>query len=114
VFLTPFEVINLYLTITFQTVTLDPKDNNGSKIDIKFNCMNSEKAVLITHGEKTSLGLYSMATHFLGVKFTNKDKNPYKPISVFNTKKPEDCESGRSSKVNDDSLQTSHKLMIKA
>lgn len=108
VFLTPFEVINLYLTITFQSVTLDPKENENKKIDIKFNCMTSDNAVLISHGDKTSLGLYSMATHFLGAKYTNKDKNPYQRISVIEGNKPERLAS--SAKVDDADVGTSKKL----
>lgn len=40
-----------------------------------------------------------MATHFLGVKYTNKDKNPYKPISVL---KGNDSEQPVGSKKVDD------------
>jgi hypothetical protein len=42
VFYTPFEIINLYLTVTIQSVVLDPKENNGKRIDLKFNCMTSK------------------------------------------------------------------------
>ena len=48
-FLSPFEMINLLFTTTLQTVSLDPKDNNGNRIDVKFNCMTSDSAVLISH-----------------------------------------------------------------
>jgi len=50
--------------ISFQTLTLN-KDGKGRDIEIKVNCMNSEKAILIDHGQKTSQGMYSLATHFL-------------------------------------------------
>lgn len=49
VFYTPFEIINLYLTVTIQTVVLDPKENNGKRIDIKFNCMTSKEVVMLAH-----------------------------------------------------------------
>ncbi len=50
VFYTPFEVINLYLTTTIQSVNLNPKDNGGKKIVIKFNCMKSEDiTVMASH-----------------------------------------------------------------
>lgn len=49
VFYTPFEIINLYLTVTIQSVVLDPKENNGRRIDIKFNCMNTTEVVLLSH-----------------------------------------------------------------
>lgn len=83
VFYTPFEVINLYLTITIQTIPLDPKNNNGRRVDIKFNCMKCSDVMLISHGEKVNLGNYNLANHFLDAKFTNSDKNPYKSISVW-------------------------------
>lgn len=47
VFFTPFEILNLHLAITVQTVVLDPKDNDGKRISIKFNCMSSEKVTTI-------------------------------------------------------------------
>lgn len=51
VFFTPFEVINLYISITIQSVVLNPKDNDGKQIDIKFNCMKSDDmTVMISHG----------------------------------------------------------------
>lgn len=84
VFYTPFEVINLYLTITIQSIPLDPKLNNGRRIDIKFNCMQSDEVSLINHGEKVHLGNYNLANYFLSAKYTNNDKIPYKPISVWN------------------------------
>lgn len=36
--------------MTVQSVVLDPKNNDGKRIDIKFNCMNSEKVTVIDHG----------------------------------------------------------------
>lgn len=49
VFYTPFEIINLYLTVTIQSIVLEPKENDGKRIDIKFNCMTSQEVVLLSH-----------------------------------------------------------------
>mgnify|MGYP000191599508 CR=1 FL=1 len=108
VFYTPFEVINLYLTITIQTIPLDPKDNGGKKIDIKFNCMGNDNALPISHGDKISIGLYSLATYFMAAKYTNKDKNPYNTISVLNPEEKEEKkkEDKKPPKVNDPSNTT--------
>ena len=83
VFFTPFEIVNLYLTITIQTIHLEPAEKGGKKVDIKFNCMTHKDAMLINHGEKCSHGLYSLANNFIGMKFTNVDVNPFKKISFF-------------------------------
>ena len=88
VFYTPFEIINLYLSLTIQSIVLDPKKNDGKRIDIKFNCMSSDSVSLISHGEKLNIGDYSMATFFLEGRYSNSDKNPYEPISVLK-KSPE-------------------------
>ena len=77
VFYTPFEIINLYLTITIQTVVLDGKNNNGKRIDVKFNCMNSDDVSLISYGDKCSLGNYELAKHFLAAKYSNSEKTPF-------------------------------------
>jgi hypothetical protein len=50
VFLTPFEIVNLCMSMTVQSVVLDPKSNEGRRIDIKFNCMNSDKVTVIDYG----------------------------------------------------------------
>lgn len=47
VLFTPFEILNLHLAITVQTVVLNPKDNEGKRISIKFNCMGSDKVTTI-------------------------------------------------------------------
>lgn len=83
VFYTPFEIINYYLTITIQTVPLNPRNNNGKRIDIKFNCMSNKDAMLISYGDKCHHGLYSLAHHYIGAKYTQQDINPYHPISIF-------------------------------
>jgi hypothetical protein len=71
VFYTPFEIINLYLTVTIQSVVLDPKENDGRRIDIKFNCMTSKDVVLLSHSENCKLGNYQLARHFLDSKYKN-------------------------------------------
>lgn len=96
VFYTPFEVINLYLTITIQSIPLDPKQNDGRRIDIKFNCMQSDDVSLISHGEKVNLGNYNLASYFLSAKYSNSDKNPYKAISIWN--KDEDVDESKEAK----------------
>ena len=32
-------------------MVLDPKLNDGKRIDIKFNCMTSKEVILLTHSE---------------------------------------------------------------
>lgn len=71
VFYTPFEIINLYLTITIQSVVLDPKENQGRRIDIKFNCMSSKEVVLLGHSENCMFGNYQLAKYFLDTKYRN-------------------------------------------
>jgi len=49
IFLTPFEIMNLFLVINVKTIILDPKHNNKNKILIKFNCMSDKNTKLLTH-----------------------------------------------------------------
>ena len=84
VFLTPFEIFNLFLSITVQTVVLDPKLNNGKTIHIKFNCMNSEKVEIIDSASALDYGSYTLASHFLDSDVTNSAKNRFKKIDVLN------------------------------
>jgi len=52
-----------------------------------------------------------MATHFLGAKYTNKDKNPYKPISVLGAGQAD--KPLRTNKVDDGTnIGSSKKLMM--
>jgi len=83
VFFTPFEIIYLYLTITIQTVHLNASEKDGKKIDIKFNCMTHKDAQLISRGEKTHHGLFTLANNFLDCRYTCIDKNPFKNIELF-------------------------------
>lgn len=50
VFFTPFEIVNLYLTVTIQTVHLGMVQSENKKVDIKFNCMTHKDALLISRG----------------------------------------------------------------
>jgi hypothetical protein len=61
VFYTPFEIINLYLTVTIHSVFLDPKENDGRRIDIKFNCMTSKDSLRLSYSENCKLGNYDLA-----------------------------------------------------
>jgi hypothetical protein len=61
VFYTPFEIINLYLTVTIHSVILDPNENDGRDIIIKFNCMTSKDALLLSYSEDCKLGNYDLA-----------------------------------------------------
>lgn len=83
VFYTPFEILNLYLTITVQSVVLDPKENDGQRIDIKFNSMRSDEVMLISHSENCAFGNYTLAKYFFDSKYKNSEKNPFPPISVL-------------------------------
>ena len=83
VFYTPFEFISLYLTITIQSLPLDPRHNNGRRVDIKFNCMTSREVMLISHSEKVNLGHYSLARHYLDAKYTNSIEIPFGPIESW-------------------------------
>ena len=80
--MTPFEIFNLYLSITVQTVVLDPSLNNGKAIHIKFNCMNSDKVEIIDSGSSLDYGSYTMAGYFLDSDVTNSAKNRFNKISV--------------------------------
>jgi hypothetical protein len=61
VFYAPFGIINLYLIVTIHSVFLDPKENDGRRIDIKFNCMTSTKTLLLSYSANCKLGNYDLA-----------------------------------------------------
>jgi hypothetical protein len=84
VFYTPFEMLNLYLSVTVQTLILDPKQNDGKIIHIKFNCMNSDKVTTIDAGSKLEHGTYALAEYFLDSDYTNSPNHRFLPVSVSN------------------------------
>ena len=87
VFLTPFEIINLHLSITIQTVVLDPKLNDGRRINIKFNCMNSDKVTTIDSTTDCEFGTYSLADYYLDSDYSNSSHHRFLPISVLDPEK---------------------------
>ena len=80
VFYTPFEFINLYLTVTVQSLSLDPRHNNGRRVDIKFNCMTCDEIRLISHGDKVGTNNYNLAKRYLATKYTNNVTIPFERI----------------------------------
>ena len=82
VFLTPFEIFNLYLSITVQSIVLDPNQNDGKNINIKFNCMNTEKVSTIDTGEHIDYGSYTLASHFLDSDYSKTASHRFSQISV--------------------------------
>jgi len=83
VFYTPFEIFNLYLSITVQTIVLDPKKNEGKNIHIKFNCMKTDKVSTIDTGSSLDFGTYTLANYFLDSDCSNSANHRYIPISVM-------------------------------
>ena len=71
VFFTPFEIIDLYLTITIQSVVLNPDLNKGERIDIKFNCMSSDFVTEISHSDNCKLGNYVLSRNFIDSAYKN-------------------------------------------
>jgi hypothetical protein len=65
VFYTPFEILNLFLTIKVLPVVLDPNQNDDRKINIKFNCMDTNKFIVLDHTNKTTFGSYEIAVGLL-------------------------------------------------
>lgn len=68
---TPFEVINLYLSATVQSVALEPKNNGGKRIEIKFNCMDTKKTKIIDSSSTCYFGNYTLAKYYLSSRFKN-------------------------------------------
>jgi hypothetical protein len=87
VFYSPFEIFNLYLSITVQNIVLDPKLNSGKNIKIKFNCMNSKWVQTIDADPKIEYGCYTLARHFLDSDTSKYPHHRFLPISVTNTDK---------------------------
>jgi hypothetical protein len=87
VFYTPFEIINLYLTVTVQTLVLNPRrteeHQHEKRVDVKFNVMRSSEVMMLGWGEKCNFASYQLAHYFLDSRYTNSPKNPFKPISVL-------------------------------
>ena len=79
---TPFEILNLTLSVTVQSVILNPKLNNGKKILVKFNCMSSNFVTTIDSFDCT-FGTYNLADYFLDSDYTNKALDRFSPISVM-------------------------------
>lgn len=82
VFLTPFETLDLYLSVTVQTVHLGRK-NRSHKINIKFNCMDSTEIDVLGHGEELSFGYYRIASNHMEWRCTKNRKYPFKPIAYI-------------------------------
>ena len=82
VLFTPFEVFNLYLSTTVQTIVLDPRQNNGKNIHIKFNCMNSERVSLIDAAQNLDYGSYTLAGYYLDGDMTNSANHRFCHIQV--------------------------------
>ena len=80
VFLSPFEILNLIMIMTIQKVTLRPKNNDGQKIEIKFNCMDTTMMSNLDYSTNCKLGNYSLAPYFLKMKFLSTDKISFKNI----------------------------------
>ena len=83
VFLTPFEIFNLHLTITVNTIVLEPKHNNGRNVHIKFNCMSSDLVSTIDSAPNLEYGTYALASYFLDSDYTNASNHRFNHISVL-------------------------------
>lgn len=68
------------LTVTVQSLSLDPRNNNGRQVDIKFNCMTCDEIRLISHGDKIGTNNYNLAKRYLATKYTNNVTIPFERI----------------------------------
>jgi hypothetical protein len=76
VFLTPFETLDICLSVIIQTVHL-PKGSRPCRVSFKFNCMRSSEVDLIGHGEDLTFGYYHMACYHLEARYSNTRKFPF-------------------------------------
>jgi hypothetical protein len=74
VFLTPFEMLDIYLSVIVQTVHTR---RAGPKTSFKFNCMDSSEVDVLSHGDSLSFGYYRIATHYLDAKYSNSRTYPF-------------------------------------
>lgn len=77
VFFTPFEIFNLYLSITVQSILLNPNLNEGKNIQIKFNCMNSDQVDIVKASDSLEYGSYTLANYFLDSDVTDTSKHRF-------------------------------------
>ena len=98
VLFTPFEIFNLYLSITIQTIVLDPKKNNGRNVHIKFNCMNSDRVSIIDANDCIDYGSYTLASYFLDADMTNQANHRFWHIQVTDPEKRTTCKSSKNKK----------------
>lgn len=90
VFLTPFETLDMYMSVTVQSIHLPPRNRQGPKIRIKFNCMDSSEVDVLGHGEDLSFGNYRIASYFMEARYTQSRKNPFKPIAYIGNNEQDD------------------------
>lgn len=72
----PFELINLYLCLTFQPVHI-PEDENQEKVTIRFNCMDTQDYMKVNHSEDCTFGNYDLSEKLIDAKYTNDAIIPF-------------------------------------
>lgn len=73
--------------ITVQTVILDPKLNEGKRINIKFNCMDSDKVTTIDATTDMEFGTYCLADYYLDADYSNCANHRFAPVSILEPEK---------------------------
>jgi hypothetical protein len=103
VFCTPFELFDLFLSITVQTVVLEDESTTtkSEPIRLRFNCMKSNEFRTIHTDSTCDYGTYSLAPYFLNSDVSNCPNHRFLPISMLDPTNQIDLTTKLKAQYND-------------